>query len=95
MIAAVTRVVPPVLVTATPVEAATYLRDLLDDYFAELAPDEDPPLVTVMPTDDVKRGTVLYRVIQASRTVAERYPQADLFLITEDGSTWRLPPPAI
>jgi hypothetical protein len=87
--------IPAVVVTVTPAEAAIYLRDLLDDYFAELTHAEEHSLVTIAPTSDAKRGTVLYRVIQASRTVAARFPESSLFVITEDGSRWRLPPPAI
>jgi len=83
------------VITATPAEAAQYLRDLLDDYFAELDATADPQQVIVPPSDDFKRGVVLYRTIQASRTVAKRYPAASLFLITENGERWRLPPPAL
>jgi hypothetical protein len=87
------RDIPPVVVTVSPADAAVFLRDLLDDYFAELSADRSK--VTIAPIDDMKRGTVFYRVIQASRTVADRYPDATLFVITEDGMRWRLPPPAI
>jgi hypothetical protein len=51
--------------------------------------------VNVEPIDEQRRGVVIYRVIQASRTVAERMPEASMFLVTEEGSRWRLPPPAI
>jgi hypothetical protein len=51
--------------------------------------------VTIEPIDDMRRGVVIYRVIQASRTVAQQHPEADQFLITEEGSRWRLPPPAL
>jgi hypothetical protein len=86
---------PPVLVTAAPVEAARHMRELLDDYFAELDETVDPARITIVPLTDTKRGTVFYRVIQVSRTVAARFPDAVLFVITEDGNRWRLPPPAL
>jgi hypothetical protein len=85
----------PVLVTVTPVEAAEALRELLDDYGAELERGRDQSTVSIEPIDDLRRGTVIYRVIQASRTIAETHPESSLFLVTEDGSRWRLPPPAL
>jgi hypothetical protein len=65
------------------------------DYGAVLRERDGESLVEVVPVDDTRRGVVLYRVIQASRTVAARYPDASLFLLTEEGSRWRLPPPAL
>jgi hypothetical protein len=85
----------PVKVTVEPLEAAEALTELLEDYFAELDPESSPPLVSIVPIDAHRRGTVIYRVIQASRTIAQRFPQADMLLQTEDGERWRLPPPAI
>ena len=85
----------PVVVTVSQADAADLLVRLLDDYFAVLGEDEDGPIVQVEPIDETRRSVVLYRVIQASRSVAERYPDAKLFLLTEEGSRWRLPPPAI
>jgi hypothetical protein len=82
-----------VVVTVSPTDAAVFLREILDDYFAELS--DDRTRVTIAPVSDMKRGTVFYRVIQASRTVAERFPEATMYVITEDGQRWRLPPPAI
>jgi hypothetical protein len=84
-----------VVVTVSDNEAAKLLTSLLEDYFAVLEPGEDHSTVTIEPIDDMRRGVVIYRVIQASRTVAERHPDADQFLITEEGSRWRLPPPAL
>jgi hypothetical protein len=88
---------PPVVVHAAPLDAAELLADLLgEDYGAVVEPaDESQTVVTVEPIDEHRRGVVIYRIIQASRTVAERYPDAALFLVTEEGSRWRLPPPAI
>jgi hypothetical protein len=86
---------PPVVVTAAPVEAARFMRELLEDYFAELDETVDPAVITIVPLTDTKRGTVFYRVIQVSRAVAARFPDAVLFVITEDGNRWRLPPPAL
>jgi len=86
---------PPVTVAVDQVDAARLLIELLgEDYGAVLA-DGGQPLVQVEPIDDTRRSVVLYRIIQASRTVQERFPDASLFLLTEEGSRWRLPPPAI
>jgi hypothetical protein len=86
---------PPVVVTAAPVEAARWMCELLEDYFAELDESVDPAVITIVPLTDIKRGTVFYRVIQVSRTVASRFPDASLYVITEDGNRWKLPPPAL
>lgn len=85
----------PVTVTVSDPGAAELLTRLLDDYFAELRDTDTGPVVQVEPIDDTRRSVVLYRVIQASRTVAERFPDAKLYLLTEEGSRWRLPPPAL
>ena len=61
----------PVKVTVEPLEAAEALTELLEDYFAELDPESSPPLVSIVPIDAHRRGTVIYRVIQASRTIAQ------------------------
>jgi hypothetical protein len=87
--------VAPVTVTVSDRDAAELLTRLLDDYFAELREGDEGPVVQVEPIDDTRRSVVLYRVIQASRTVAERYPDTKLYLLTEEGSRWRLPPPAL
>jgi hypothetical protein len=89
---------PPVIVHVWPRSAAELLVDLLgEDYGAVVHPDEQDgeAVVSVEPIDEHRRGVVIYRVIQASRTVAEREPGASMFLVTEEGSRWRLPPPAI
>lgn len=86
---------PPVVVLAAPAEAATTLAALLEDYGAGLTHRNGQSAIEIEPVDDQRRGTVIYRVIQASRTVAEQHPDASLFLVTEDGSRWRLPPPAL
>jgi hypothetical protein len=85
----------PVKVTVEPLEAAREMTALLEDYFAQLDPATKPPLISIVPIDAHRRGTVIYRVIQASRTIAKRFPDADMLLQTEDGERWRLPPPAI
>jgi signal transduction histidine kinase len=82
----------PVVVTITPPEAARTLRDLLDDYHAVLV---GPDRVTLEPIDDVRRGTVVYRVVQAAHTIVQQFPEADMFFVAEDGNRWRLPPPPI
>jgi hypothetical protein len=89
---------PPVVVHASPHDAAVLLADLLgEDYGAVVGEGEgdSAAVVTVEPIDEHRRGVVIYRVIQASRTVAERHADAALYLVTEEGSRWRLPPPAI
>lgn len=89
---------PPVFVHVTPNDAAELLAELLgEDYGAVVSPGagDAAAVVNVEPIDETRRGVVIYRVIQASRTVAERHPDASMFLVTEEGSRWRLPPPAI
>jgi len=85
----------PVIVTVSPRDAAQLLHTLLLDYQAELIDDGRDPLISILPADVERRGTVIYRVIQASITVATAHPDASMFLITEDRSRWRLPPPAL
>lgn len=80
----------PVIVTVSPPEAARALRQLLDDYHAVLvAPDR----VEIVPVDRVRRGTVIYRVIQVAQTIADEYEDAVMYFVSEDGNLWRLPPP--
>jgi hypothetical protein len=89
---------PPVIVHASPQAAAELLAELLgEDYGALVKPGDGnaAAIVSVEPIDEQRRGVVLYRVIQASRNVAEQLPDAEMFLLTEEGSRWRLPPPAI
>jgi hypothetical protein len=88
---------PPVVVHAAPLAAAELLAELLgEDYGAVVEPEDgSQSVVTVEPIDEHRRGVVIYRIIQASRNVAEQFPEASLFLVTEEGSRWRLPPPAL
>jgi hypothetical protein len=89
---------PPVIVHVSPHDAAVLLADLLgEDYGAVVSPGNEGAVavVNVEPIDEQRRGVVIYRVIQASRNVAEQMPDASMFLVTEEGSRWRLPPPAI
>ena len=51
--------------------------------------------LTIRPIDQFRRGTIIYRVIQASRTLADRHPELTIYLVTEDGNRWRLPPPSL
>jgi hypothetical protein len=85
----------PVLVTATPPEAGQRMLELLEDYFAKLAQEGDPMTISIEPIDSRRRGTVIYRVIQASWTIESEFPGSRLYIITEDGNRWRLPPPEI
>jgi hypothetical protein len=90
-----TKLLPPVVVAVAPPEAAELLTELLSDYFASLEPGDGESRVTIEPIDDTRRSVVVYRVIQASRTVASRFPDSTQYLLTEEGSRWRLPPPAL
>jgi hypothetical protein len=86
----------PVLVLASPAAAgAEMLRLLSDEYGAVGEQDGDQWTVTIQPIDQLRRGTIIYRVIQASRHVAAAHPDAKIFLVTEDGNRWVLPPPAL
>jgi hypothetical protein len=85
----------PVLIYVAPEAAARELHELLVDYQAELEPGEELHTISIEPVDALRRGTVIYRVIQASRTVSAHHPDSTLYLVTEDGSRWRLPPPAL
>ena len=82
----------PVIVTVTPPDAARALRNLLDDYHAVLVAADR---VEIEPVDHVRRGTVIYRVMQAARTIAAAFDDADMYFVAEDGNMWRLPPPPI
>jgi hypothetical protein len=75
----------PVLVTASPPAAAEATAERGAERWT----------ISLMPAQGLPRGTIVYRVIQASRTVTDRYPDAVLHLVTEDGNTWRLPPPSL
>lgn len=88
----VTARIAPVVVRVSPPDAAAAMRDLLDDYHAKLV---SADRIEIEPIDAVRRGTVIYRVVQASHTIADRFPAADMRLVAEDGNRWRLPPPAI
>lgn len=86
----------PVIVTASPAEAGRALLALLSDEYGAVGElDGDRWTLTIAPIDDLRRGTIIYRVIQASRTVDARFPKSQLHLITEDGNRWRLPPPEL
>jgi hypothetical protein len=86
----------PVLVTASPPEAAAAMLELLsDEYGATAERGDERWTLALSPIDSFRRGTIIYRVIQASRTVTEQFPDAVLHLITEDGNAWRLPPPSL
>ena len=82
----------PVVVLASPPAAAAALQQLLEDYHAQLIGTDR---IEVEPIDDVRRGTVIYRVMQASQTVANQFGDSTLYFVAEDGNRWRLPPPAL
>jgi hypothetical protein len=82
----------PVVVTASPPEVASALQELLSDHRAVLV---EPERIELELADSARRGTVIYRVVQASLSIATAFPRHELYLLTEDGNRWRLPPPAL
>jgi hypothetical protein len=86
----------PVIVEASPAAAGRAMLDLLsDEYGAVGEQSDDTWRLSIPPIDTLRRGTIIYRVIQASRTVDAEHPDARLYLITEDGNRWRIPPPSL
>jgi hypothetical protein len=86
----------PVLVEASPAAAGRAMLELLSDEYGAVGElDEDTWRISIAPIDDLRRGTIIYRVIQAARAVEGSHPDARLYLITEDGNRWRLPPPSL
>ena len=83
------------LVAADGTAGEEMLSLLSDDYGATGEREGDWWKLTIRPIDQFRRGTIIYRVIQASRTLAARHPETTIYLITEDGNRWRLPPPAL
>ena len=88
---------PPVVIHVRPRAAADLLAELLGEDYGAVVSDgsEADALVNVEPIDERRRGVVIYRVIQASHTLVDRHPKATIYLVTEDGNRWRLPPPAL
>jgi signal transduction histidine kinase len=84
-----------ILVTATEGAGEEMLALLTDEYGATGERSGDWWTLTIRPIDQFRRGTIIYRVVQASFTLAERHPSATIFLVTEDGNRWELPPPAL
>jgi len=83
-------------VTASPADAGEAMLALLSDEYGAVGEIEDDTwTITIRPIDGNRRGTIIYRVIQASRTVETSYPDSLLYLITEDGNRSRLPPPSL
>jgi hypothetical protein len=68
---------------------------LADEYGAVGERDDDWWTVTIRPIDQFRRGTIIYRVVQAARTIVDRHPDAAIYLVTEDGNRWTLPPPPL
>jgi signal transduction histidine kinase len=66
-----------------------------DEYGATAEHDGEWWKLTIRPIDQFRRGTIIYRVVQASRTIADRHPETTTYLVTEDGNRWRLPPPPL
>jgi signal transduction histidine kinase len=84
-----------VLVAAVEQAGEEMLSLLGDEYAATGEREGDWWTLTIRPIDQFRRGTIIYRVIQASKTLAERHPDAEVYLVTEDGNRWSLPPPAL
>jgi hypothetical protein len=86
----------PVVVEASPPEVGRRMLELLSDEYGAVGElDGDTWRISIAPIDDVRRGTIIYRIIQASRTTEAEHPDARLYLRTEDGNRWRLPPPSL
>jgi signal transduction histidine kinase len=85
----------PVSVLVSAAEGEQMLALLSDEYGATGECDGDWWTLTIRPIDQFRRGTIIYRVVQASRTLAARHPDAKIYLVTEDGNRWSLPPPAL
>jgi hypothetical protein len=68
---------------------------LSDEYGATGEREGDWWKATIRPIDQFRRGTIIYCVIQASRTLAAQHPETTIYLVTEDGNRRRLPPPAL
>jgi signal transduction histidine kinase len=84
-----------VLVSAEDDAGEEMLSLLGDEYGATGEREGEWWTLMIRPIDQFRRGTIIYRVIQASRTVAARHPEATIYLVTEDGNRWRLPPPPL
>jgi signal transduction histidine kinase len=84
-----------VLVSAEGAAGEEMLSLLGDEYGAEGERDGDWWKLTIRPIDQFRRGTIIYRVVQASHTLVDRHPDATIYLGTEDGNRWRLPPPPL
>ena len=84
-----------VLVSADGDAAKEMLSLLSEEYGAMGEREGEWWKLTIRPIDQFRRGTIIYRVIQASRTLAERHPEATVYLVTEDGNRWHLPPPPL
>jgi signal transduction histidine kinase len=84
-----------VLVSAEGTGGEEMMSLLGDEYAAAGEREGNWWKLTIRPVDQFRRGTIIYRVIQASRTLADRHPEATIYLVTEDGNRWRLPPPAL
>jgi signal transduction histidine kinase len=84
-----------VLVSAEGRAGEEMLSLLADEYGATGEREGDWWMLTIRPIDQFRRGTIIYRVVQAARTIADRQPGATIYLVTEDGNRWQLPPPAL
>ena len=84
-----------VFVSAEGPSGEEMLSLLSDEYGATGEREGDWWKLTIRPIDQFRRGTIIYRVIQASQTLAVRHPGASFYLVTEDGNRWRLPPPPL
>lgn len=84
-----------VLLSADGAAHEEMLSLLGDEYGATAEREGDWWRLTIRPIDQFRRGTIIYRIVQASRTFADRHPHTDVYLVTEDGNRWTLPPPAL
>ncbi|HZQ81965.1 MAG TPA: GAF domain-containing protein [Gaiellaceae bacterium] len=84
-----------VLVSSEGTAGEELISILGEEYGAAGESEGDWWKVTIRPIDQFRRGSIIYRVIQASHTLAARHPEATTYLVTEDGNRWKLPPPAL
>ena len=84
-----------VLVSADGDAGEQMLSLLSDEYGATGEREGQWWRLTIRPIDQFRRGTIVYRVVQASQTVADLHPEAAIYLVTEDGNRWKLPPPPL
>ena len=95
MSAEVSREPVSVLVSAGGTASEEMLSLLSEEYGATGEREGDWWKLTIRPIDQCGRSAIVYRVIQVSQTLADRHPETKIYLVTEDGNRWTLPPPPL